>query len=382
MKIGHVQIEVQQYADGRWGFDDHSLGERKRVRCQTKQKAEGRATDLAVFLANGRSDLLQIDSSELTEFRRWKAACNASPSIGDAVSEFITLKKQKSSRHGQSLERDLRLFESFVGGSQAIGLIKALDIQRFLNSRDCGERRKFNLRAGIIALFRWARRMSYLDCERTTEAEKVEPIEKVPGKPNVLAPDQLRVMLDNVIEVYLPWLCIGAFAGIRTEEIAPDRKSKKSPLMWEDFDWKHRIIVVRAETAKNKEEREVPILPNLAAWLAPYRNAKGPVMGTDCPRQPNDRETARLGRLIGGWKHNCLRDSYCSYRTRMTQNVPQVSFEMGNSIAMVKRSYHRRQPVQAAREWFSIRPTKLSNVVRFTRRPEQKVPKSAKLATF
>jgi hypothetical protein len=45
---------------------------------------------------------------------------------------------------------------------------------------------------------------------------------------------------------------------------------------------------------------------------------------------------------------------------------------------MVKRSYHRRQPIHAAREWFAIRPLKSSNVVIFPKvngfwsRPEQK----------
>jgi integrase len=212
--------------------------------------------------------------------------------------------------------------------------------------------------------------MSYLP-DGTTEAEKVDPIVKVPGKPNVLSPDQMRTLLDNVLEPYRPWLVIGAFSGIRTEEIAPDRKSKKSPLAWEDFDWAHKIIVVREETAKTKMEREVPILPNLAQWLAPYRNAKGPVMG-NCPRQPSDRETERLGKFIGGWKHNYLRDSFCSYRARITQNVPQVSYEMGNSIAMVKRSYHRRQPIQAAREWFKIQPVRDSKLIAFPK----KVPMS------
>jgi integrase len=366
MKIGHVEIEVQQYGDGRWGFDDYSAGPRKMVRLWNKQKAEQRATDVAVLLTNGRSDLLQIDAAELAEFRQWKSACNSSPSFADARSEFIELKSRRSSRHVISLERDLKLFEAFIGATIPIGTVTALDIQRFLSSRDVSERRKFNLRAEMIALFRWARRMSYLP-DRTTEAEKVEPIEKLPGKPNVLSPDQLRVMLDNVLEAYLPWLAIGAFAGIRTEEIAPDRKSKKSPLMWEDFDWRHKVIIIREETSKTKHEREVPILPNLLQWLGPYRNCKGPVMG-DCPRQPNDRETARLGKLIGGWKHNCLRDSFCSYRARMTQNVPQVSYEMGNSIAMVKRSYHRRQPIRTARIWFNIRPVKSANVLPFAQK--------------
>jgi integrase len=364
MKIGHVEVKVQRYADGRWGFDDYSQGPRKMVRLWSKHKAEARAADIAVLTANSRGDLLQIDPAELAEFRRWKAASTESPALADACSEFIELKDKKSSRHRESVARDLRLFEEFIGAGRAMATITALDIQRFLSSRDVGDRRKFNLRVTVISLFRWARRMSYLP-DRTTEAEKVEPIELEPGQVNVISPDQMRTLLANVRPEYLPWLCIAAFAGIRSEEIAPDPKSKKSPLMWEDFDWKHKVIIVRAETAKTKHEREVPILPNLAKWLAPWRAAKGPVIGAAA--QPSKRETARLGQTIGGWKHNALRDSFCSYRARMTQNVPQVSYEMGNSIGMVKRSYHRRQPIRAARLWFNIAPAKDSKVIAFTR---------------
>ena len=199
---------------------------------------------------------------------------------------------------------------------------------------------------------------------RTTEAEKVEPIQKLPGEANVLTPAQMQTLLDNVREEYLPWLVIGGFAGIRSEEIAPDYTSKKSGLMWEDFDWQHQVIIVRSATSKTREEREVPISENLAQWLAPYRNATGPV----CPHRPSNYETGRLGTFIGGWKHNALRDSFCSYRARITQNVPQVSYEMGNSIAMVKKSYHRRQPIQTAQEWFDLRPPVTdSNVIAFSK---------------
>src|SRR5438874_9671852 len=92
-----------------------------------------------------------------------------------------------------------------------------------------------------------------------------------------------------------------------------------------------------------------------------------------CPRQASRHETARLGTFIGGWKHNALRDSFCSYRARITQNIPQVSYEMGNSIAMVKRSYHRNRPIREAREYFNIRPEQSSNVLAFPK----KVPKSS-----
>jgi integrase len=354
-------VKVRKYRDGRWGFDDYSKGERRMVRCRTKQKAQDRATDVAVLLANGRGDLLGIDAVELQEFRRWKSACKVSPSIADMCAEFIALKSSKSSRHLQSLEHDLKLFENFIGTNRPIGEITAPEIQRFLDSRDVGMRRKFNLRAGIVSLFRWARRMSYLP-DRTTEAERVEPIEKTPGEANILLPAQMCILLDNVRDDYLPWLCVAAFAGVRSEEIAPDPKSKKSPLRWEDFDWQNQVIIVRVQTSKTREEREVPILPNLAQWLSGYRNAKGPVCVAE---QPSRRETSRLGQFIGGWKHNALRDSFCSYRAAITQNVPQVSYEMGNSIAMVKRSYHKRQPIRAAQEWFEIQPTEDAKMVAF-----------------
>jgi integrase len=362
MKIGHIEINVRQYADGRFGFDDYSKGKRHMVRLASKQKAEARAGDVAVLLANGRSDLLDIAQVELAAFRAWKATQNCSRPLAEICTEFLQVKSTSSSRHVQALKRDLKLFQEFMRPARPIAAIMAPELQRFLDLRNSGTRRKANLRAAIVSLFRWAQRMSWLDPERTTEAEKLERIKIMPGQANVLSPDQMRTLIANVQEHFMPWLLIGAFAGIRSEEIAPDPRSKKSPLAWEDFDWGHHVIIVRAQTAKTREEREVPLLPNLAQWLGQYR-AQGPVIGN--AEQPSKRETTRLGAFIGGWKHNALRDSYCSYRARITQNVPQVSYEMGNSIAMVKRSYHRQQPIREARKWFNIKPGKFANVVPF-----------------
>jgi integrase len=366
MKIGHVEIKVQQYADGRWGFDDYSQGPRRMVRLWKKEKAEARASDIAVLLANGRPDLLGITREEIAEVRRLRDARNSGRPLSGLCWEFLQIKHGKSSRHVQSLERDLKLFEQFIQPATPIAAITALQIQSFLDSRTgASERRKLNLRSSIVSLFRWATRMSYLPRgEGITEAEKVERIVAVPGQANVLTADQMRTLIVNVQDQFLPWLLIGGFAGIRSEEIAPDPKSKKSPLRWEDFHWRDGVIIVRAETAKTKEAREVPIQTNLAQWLAPYKSAEGPVLGS--AEQPSKREATRIGKFIGGWKHNALRDSYCSYRARITQNVPKVSYEMGNSIAMVKRSYHRQQSLREARKWFNIKPAKFAkNVVPF-----------------
>ena len=135
------KITVRQYADGRWGFDDHSSGTRKMVRLLSKQKAEQRALDVAVLLSNGRGDLLQVSAAELAEFRAWKAGTRQSPAIADACAEFVKLKSAKSNAYLHSLTGDLALFQQFIGPTKAIGTIMALDIQRFLTSRDVGQRR-------------------------------------------------------------------------------------------------------------------------------------------------------------------------------------------------------------------------------------------------
>lgn len=74
MKIRNTEIEVQQYGDGRWGFDDYSSGKRVMVRLWSKEKAEKRAADIRVRLTNSRGELLPINTDEFAEFREWKAS--------------------------------------------------------------------------------------------------------------------------------------------------------------------------------------------------------------------------------------------------------------------------------------------------------------------
>ena len=56
------------------------------------------------------------------------------------------------------------------------------------------------------------------------------------------------------------------------------------------------------------------------------------------------------------WKHNALRHSFISYRVALTQNLPQVSLEAGNSVQRVNRHYRELVTEGEAKAWFSIRP--------------------------
>jgi hypothetical protein len=57
---------------------------------------------------------------------------------------------------------------------------------------------------------------------------------------------------------------------------------------------------------------------------------------------------------VSRWKHNALRHAYGSYHTALTQNVPQVALEMGNSVRMVKRHYLEAKTFEKGMRWFRI----------------------------
>lgn len=354
---------IRQYG-GRWGFDDYfTSGKRIQVRRQTRKAAQDAFTDLSVLIANGRKDLAGIDQIELAQFRKYKDAKLPLISLKSAITQFLA-SKQCGNRHLYGLERDLGLLLSELGNLNVADIARE-HLQMLLNNRAVGSRRRFNLRAAFVNFFRWLRAQAYLP-DQLTAADKLDKIERTPGDVHILSPSQMRALLDHVRIEFLPWLVIGAFAGIRSEEIAPDPKSKKSPLSWQDFKWTRRLIDLRRETAKTGKKRRpqrrlIPIQDNLFEWLRPWHNALGRV----CEKQPTQWETQRLGKFIGGkWPHNCLRDSYGSYWMAIHKNMPELAYQMGNSVQMIEQSYHERQDEPDAKEYFSIMPKETNNVIR------------------
>lgn len=106
-------------------------------------------------------------------------------------------------------------------------------------------------------------------------------------------------------------MAIKAFSGVRTEEIAE--------MEWEHIGFKRGYIILPKAITKKKRRRIIPILPNLAKWLAPFEGLTGRI----CYRwatpqtvfQAMDRHANRSGIKAGG---NRFRNSYISYRVAQT----------------------------------------------------------------
>jgi len=206
---------------------------------------------------------------------------------------------------------------------------------------------KNGIRRNVVTMFSFAKRQGYIHPDRKTAAELSEKFKEPETEIAIFTPGEMERLLLNSHQRILPFLAIGAFAGIRSAEI--------HRLEWSDIKWDRGHIEIAGKKAKTAARRLVPLTDNLKAWLAPWREAKGDVVPiSDSPGALSD--TAVKAQIPGGWRQNALRHSFISYRVSMTGDVQRTSLEAGNSPKMIFRHYREVVDEQAAKEWFSITP--------------------------
>jgi integrase len=204
---------------------------------------------------------------------------------------------------------------------------------------------KNNMRRTLVTLFKWARDQGYLQAERKTAAERTMTFNEPGTAPAIFTPEELTRIIAVCPENLLPHIVIGAFAGIRSAEIAR--------LDWADVLWDQGYIEIKARKAKTKARRLVPLLANLRAWLDPYRGRTGLI----CHLPNTPVRLNYVGEKAGfGWRQNALRHSFASYRLAQVQDAAKVSLEMGNSPEKLFRHYRELVTADAATQWFSIFP--------------------------
>jgi len=403
-------VAIYRLGDGRTAFVDKSGGQRKMRAFTDESRARAEAQKYAAAVLRGEAVRHEFTASDIAVYRRvlemlgsevpivsvvheWTTArkligdrplldvvrsgmeniSRPSKTFNEVVEGFLAAKRMAgvSSIYLDELTEDLTVFGRTFG-EFAIASITTDDVQTWLAERPVGIRRRNNLRATLVTLFRFAQDRGLL-ADGKVAPQKIQKGKERRGAVSVYTAEEMRFWIQHVKTEMFPWIVIGGFSGVRTEEICPGPDSRKDRLRWSDFNWKKGHITVRAEVAKTNERRIVPIMENLADWLQPYHNATGPVV-PDGSR--TDRESERLSKLSKRlakkaeenplkfhhpcpgltWRQNALRHSYGSYRLSWIKNAPQVAYEMGNSVAMIKRHYHEAQEEDVAKQYFEIRP--------------------------
>jgi len=288
--------------------------------------------------------------------RHWKqtrAAVVTHKTVAEVVTELVQHKKarQKSARYVGDLSARLTRFAKDFGGD--IENLTTSDLTRWLDGLKVAPRTAKNFQRVIATLFAFAQARGYV-AKGTNPAEDMERINSNGGAIDIYTPKELAALLKHAPKDYLPYVALGAFAGLRSAEI--------ERLDWKAIDVAGGYIHVAADKAKTAQRRLVPIVPNLAQWLAPYTKRRGKVWkGNVYELQEARAATVKAAGVP--WKPNALRHSFCSYRLADIQNAAQVALEAGNSPTMVFRHYRELVKPAAAKTYFAIAPDQPANVL-------------------
>lgn len=264
------------------------------------------------------------------------------PSIDQIVAEFIAVKRSagRSDRHVQDLEYRLG---AFVRAFRCrLDEITGRHVEDWLDRLGVAQRTRTNHLSALANVVGFAERRRYIP-RGTLEIGRIER-GKTDGEVGVFTPSQLREILTTARSEIVPFLALGAFAGLRHAEAARIEWGQ----IWAEW------VEVKAKQSKTRARRLVPVLPTLRAWVEPLRRTQREMV---CPLVNIANEITDLSqRLSFPWVRNGLRHSFASYRLAETQHEGKVAVEMGNSPAMIVQHYRALVTPEAAREWFAVIP--------------------------
>ncbi len=341
------------------------------VQLQNGAAIEGAATLRDVEVLKHCERITQLmDSNLMAAVEEWMAAKKLVPGVPlSEIARFYAQQKADVTREALISEVAEAFIESRIANGVSDSYVKSTRaylkrftamqnmpiaditvqmVETFLRSQTTlAPVTRNNLRRTLVNVFGYAKKQGYLSPDRKTAPELADTF-KVPDKPiEIYTPKEMRMILASTWKSIRPLVAIGAFSGIRSAEI--------QRLHWDDIKWDRRHIEIAGKKAKTAARRLVPLSDNLKAWLAPWRNASGPIITlSHVPER-----LCVLGRksgIPGGWRKNALRHSYVSYRVALTGDVPRTALECGNSPEKIFRHYREVVTTEEAREWFSIMP--------------------------
>ena len=298
---------------------------------------------------------LQTNPSETKEIR-----------IPELVEEFLV--KNDASGNSGSQKRTMRaLLKRFSSKiTKPISLITPHDMDEYLSDSSYAPRTRHNQRSAIIVLFNYARRKGYLPEDRKHSAEKSEEIKFKRPQIEIYTTEQAEALLTLCDKKLVPFIAIGLFAGIRSAELGR--------LKWENIDWVGGNIRLDRDITKTNQSRLAPLMPNLAQWLAPYKEMKGNILISMQTRYPTNMISPWLAsqdnpKLPSKWIDNGMRHTFASYHLAYTQNAAQTALACGHSPGILLGTYKtitvngESLNTEVAKKYFEIRPKVVDNVI-------------------
>lgn len=285
-------------------------------------------------------------------------ATNRSCTAAELVDELLKVKAADgaSARYLGDLRSRLGQFAANFNG-KPVAEITATEMDQWLrrlsdkvNGKPLSATTRNNFRRVLIVAFNFAKERGYCVGNAAKKSAKAKVVEGTVGILNI---EQTAALLEHSPATLLPFIAIGAFAGLRRAEL--------ERLSWQEIDLESGLIEVTASKAKSARRRFVKIQPNLAAWLQPHEQLRGPVTPSDFRELFNGARTAAK---IEEWPQNALRHGFASYHLARFNDAAALALELGHTNSNLVFQHYRQlvRPKQAERYW-NIVPATAANVV-------------------
>jgi integrase len=281
---------------------------------------------------------------------------NQSITLSDLFHEFWELKKHRSKVYRDQIRYTRHRFEATRLAGRMVSEILPKQIEEVLSELKGGTRNRYVKL--LRAMWTYAVRKGYT---KENVPEKLD-FAHLPEKPiqifsNVVIKGMLNLALAEEVEL-VPYLALGAFAGLRVGS------GEMSKLLWSDIKFDEKNIVVRAEIAKTKDRRFVPIHPNLEAWLREYLE-RCPIDGSKRVLKLPPGTLLKVRRKIfkkvspgRKWIPAGLRHSYASAMINSEKGIDETCLALGHkgSPTMLYNHYLYRMPKDQALAYWEISP--------------------------
>ena len=281
--------------------------------------------------------------------------------VADAVARFIAAKdmagRQGRTTYGAKLKPLVTAF-----GGQLLNLLTAPQLETYLSQFANGVTRN-DIRKRAVALFKWGQKACYLPRGVETEIELTDRATEETNRIGIISPAAFRQLLEFVRATYpdgLAALVLAGFSGIRADELHGKRADRSRRQLWQDVDIDRGVARVSVAKKGTAGYRPVPICPAAVKWLRLVLEIEGPVCEScalETIRRLVREAVTKDGKpRFAPLPENVFRHSFCTYRLALTGNPQQVSYEAGNSPALLRKHYAELTTKETAEAWFAIEP--------------------------
>ena len=339
-----------------------------------RSKTSKQAEKLKVWIDRNsgivREGRIPLTNSENVEYREAIALLPAGVLLMEAVKGYLQFRESRENiARGKTFAEGVSLFlsecmvrgvkkptyvnyERYLGrvgrawGGESVSDITTEMVRELMSHEKSKAPTTRHLYHNLLTIF-----FAFLEKQGWVGRNPVLPVARAkipPRRPGVFTPEEVRMVMDTatlMVPELVPYFALCFFTGIRPETV--------ERLGWEHVE-KDRVYIPM-ELSKTPYDYEVPVRPNLAAWLAltPPERREGPIFGANMTKHLIYRVRRKSGvRWIPDGPRHTFASCVCAL-----EGTEKAVEQMGHrSPTMLYRHYRKLIGKEQAQAFFEIFP--------------------------